>query len=111
MTLLHDERPIGWADWFQLADVEADDVSTGLDFSDSDLALAAAEQGLGAALASLPLVAPAIRAGRLAQPFSLALDPRQSWFAVSTDQELNDASTVAVWRWFQRTAALIEKPS
>jgi LysR family glycine cleavage system transcriptional activator len=111
MTLLHDERPVGWAEWFQLADVAADEVSSGLDFSDSDLALVAAEQGLGAALASLPLAAPAIAAGRLAQPFSLALDPRQSWFAVSTDQELNDASTAAVWRWFERAAAPGEKPS
>lgn len=111
MTLLHDERPIGWAEWFQLTDIVSDDVSTGLDFSDSDLALAAAEQGLGAALASLPLAAPAIATGGVAQPFSLALDPRQSWFAVSTDQELNDASTAAAWRWFQRAAAAVEKLS
>ena len=104
MTLLHDERQAGWADWFRLAGVAADDVSAGLDFSDSDLAMSAAELGLGAALASLALAAPAIAAGRLAQPFKLTLDARQSWFAVSTDRELSDSSTAAVWRWFEGQA-------
>jgi LysR family glycine cleavage system transcriptional activator len=104
MTLLHDERQVGWADWFQLAGVEADDVSAGFDFSDSDFALSAAELGLGTALASLALAAPAIATGRLAQPFTLTLDARQSWFAVSTDKELSDASTAAVWRWFDSQA-------
>jgi LysR family glycine cleavage system transcriptional activator len=111
MALLHDERPNGWAEWFELAGVEPKDVSAGLDFSDSDLALAAAEAGLGAALASLPLAAPAIESGRLAQPFALTLDPGLSWFVLSTDKELRDASTAALWQWFRHAADALGKSS
>ncbi len=103
--LLHDERAVGWNDWFQLADPNVGDVAAGIDFSDSDLALAAAEAGLGVALASLPLAAPSIASRRLMVPVDTPLDPASAWYAVSTDQELADQSTMRVWNWFESKAA------
>ncbi len=103
--LLHDERAVGWEDWFYLAGVDARDVSAGIDFSDSDLALAAAESGLGVALASLPLAATSIASSKLTIPVNLSLDPASSWFAVSTDKELADSFTLGVWKWLEGKAA------
>ena len=101
---LHDERGIGWSEWFERAGVEAGDISAGIDFSDSDLVLAAAEAGLGFALASIPLAKPAIDAGRLVQPFEQLLDPKRTWFATTTGKQFDDIYTSAVWTWIEREA-------
>ncbi len=103
--LLHDERAVGWNDWFQLADGTVGDVTAGIDFSDSDLALGAAEAGLGVALASLPLAAPSIASGKLVVLVDAPLDPVSAWYAVTTGQELSDPSTGRVWTWFEGQAA------
>ncbi len=103
--LLHDERAVGWNDWFQLADPTVGDVAAGTDFSDSDLALTAAEAGFGVALASLPLAAPSIASRKLIVAIDFAIDPASAWYAVSTDQELADQSTARVWTWLEGQAA------
>jgi LysR family transcriptional regulator, glycine cleavage system transcriptional activator len=102
--LLHDERAVGWNDWFQSADCSVGDVAAGIDFSDSDLALSAAEAGLGVALASLPLASASIASRRLVVPVDVRLDPACAWYAVTTDQELADPSTVRVWNWLEGKA-------
>lgn len=104
-TLLHDERAESWSDWFAFAKVKTGNISAGLDFSDSDFALAAAELGLGVALASLPLAQPAIREGRLVQPFAEVLPTGHAWFAISTEAELADPTTHEVWRWLETQSA------
>lgn len=98
-TLLHDERAETWADWFAHQKVKPGNISAGLDFSDSDFALMAAEQGHGVALASLPLAAKAIEEGRLIRPVKGALKTDQAWFATTTAAELADAVTQEVWNW------------
>ncbi len=103
-TLIHDERTEGWGDWFEQAGIESGDISAGLDFSDSDFALTAAELGLGVALASLPLATDAIAAGRLVRPVTEALETGQSWFASTTAKELADPITKDVWNWLASEA-------
>lgn len=98
--LLHDERGIGWSEWFESAGIEIRDVTAGFDFSDSDFATSAAEAGLGFALASVSLAGAALAAGRLVQPFPHTLDPRRTWFATTTQKELEDEYAAAIWRWF-----------
>lgn len=98
-TLLHDERAETWADWFAHQKVKPGNISAGLDFSDSDFALAAAEQGHGIALASLPLAAQAIDEGRLIRPVKGSLKTDQAWFAATTSIELADPVTAQVWNW------------
>ena len=71
----------------------------GLDFSDSDFALQAAEIGLGIALASLPLVATSVQQKNLIRPFAFELETQQSWYALTAAKELNDPFTRQVWEW------------
>ena len=102
LPLLHLERTLGWPDWFERIGINGRDVAAGMDFSDHDLVLAAAEEGLGFALASVPLAEPAVIGGRLARPFEDALDAKRTWFALSTDKELQGDFTRAIWQWFER---------
>lgn len=98
-TLIHDERAEDWSDWFAQAKVKTGSISAGLDFSDSDFALMAAELGHGIALASLPLARGAIEKGRLVRPLKETLKTGHAWFAMSTQAELADPVTRDVWAW------------
>jgi LysR family glycine cleavage system transcriptional activator len=99
--LIHDERPEGWADWFASAGVAAGDIAAGLDFSDRELALRAAERGLGVALATAALleVGHKQRLGSLHRAAAHEAETGLSWFAVTTARERDNAVTDAVWRW------------
>ncbi len=88
-VLLHDDtianeraRP-SWEEWFRLAGVANFDSSGGPHFSDSGLALVAAVDGLGIALASKPLVAAEIAAGRLVAPFDIAVGQHYAYYLVT----------------------------
>ncbi len=99
--LIHTERTETWRDWFELAGVESCDTTAGMDFLDGDLAIMAAERGLGVALASLPLAAEAIAQENLIQPLPLILKTNHAWYALTNEKELADPITKAVWHWFQ----------
>lgn len=87
-ALLHDDtvpelmdRPT-WGEWLQLAGVEGLDDEAGTHFSDSGLALSAAVDGVGVALASKPLVEAEVAAGRLVMPFNIVIRRPQAYFLV-----------------------------
>jgi LysR family transcriptional regulator, glycine cleavage system transcriptional activator len=98
-ALIHDERSEGWHEWFESAGVKVDEVSAGLDVSDSDLALQAALQGHGIALASLPLVQELLDGAQLVQVSPHAFETGHSWYAVSTVKELSERITKNTWDW------------
>ncbi|MBN9222935.1 MAG: hypothetical protein J0I79_33810, partial [Mesorhizobium sp.] len=102
--LIHDERPIGWADWFRHAGITANGTWTGTNFSDSDFALAAAELGQGVALGSLTLAARALSEGALTQPFDHVLETGRTWYAVSTPDRLRGADVRGTWNWLREQA-------
>ena len=104
-TLLHAERSEDWSDWFDHAKVKTGNITTGLDFSDSDFALMAAELGHGVALASLPLAASSLASGRLIRPLQDVLPADQAWFAATNEAELADPITHDAWNWLIRAAA------
>ena len=97
--LIHEEGPVGWADWLVEAGVDAGPVWKGMNVSDGDIALAAAELGQGVALASLFLAGAAIAAGALAQPFAKSTASGRSWYAISTERRLKDEDVRDTWRW------------
>lgn len=66
--LRHTHRP--WSLWFDSVGLHAPTPPSGMIFDDSGLLLDAAAEGLGVALARGPLVAPALRDGRLVRPFA-----------------------------------------
>lgn len=98
--LIHDERSAGWDEWFESAGVTAGEVSAGLDFSDSELALRAAEAGYGIALASKALVVKSVNETRgLIQASHHILRTGDSWFALTTTKELSHPITAEAWNW------------
>ena len=100
-TILHDERPEGWNEWFESAGVETDDISKGLDFSDRELALKAAECGLGVALCDSKFLD--LEASRhLAAASSHHMDTGVGWHALAAESELKDNVTLAVWHWLEK---------
>lgn len=88
-TLIHDDtianeraRP-NWEEWVRLAGVTGIDTNIGPHFSDSGLALAAAIDGLGIALASRPIAATEIAAGRLVAPFKVVVQQPFAYYLVT----------------------------
>jgi LysR family glycine cleavage system transcriptional activator len=102
--LIHEEGPIGWADWLAHAGIEAGKVWKGTNFSDSDIALAAAELGQGVALASLFLAGDALVAGTLIRPFAATVDSGRAWYALSSPERLKDVDVRDVWSWLGQKA-------
>jgi LysR family transcriptional regulator, glycine cleavage system transcriptional activator len=107
LALIHDERSEGWHEWFESAGAKVDNVSAGLDVSNSDLALQAALQGHGIALASLPLVQELLDRAKLVQVSPYAFETGHSWFAVSTMKELSDPITRNAWDWLADVCACL----
>ncbi|QEN90055.1 LysR family transcriptional regulator [Labrys sp. KNU-23] len=99
MPLIHCEHELGWADWLTRAGLETERIWQGSNFSDGDLALAAAELGQGIALGSLPLAQTALAGGLLVQPFAETIETRRAWYALSTPDRLADADVRAAWAW------------
>lgn len=102
-VLLHDDtianeraRP-SWEEWLRVAGVGGVDCSAGPHFSDSGLALVAAVDGLGIALASKPLVADEIAAGRLVAPFDIAVGQHYAYYLV-TPEAISDRPVVTAFR-------------
>jgi LysR family transcriptional regulator, glycine cleavage system transcriptional activator len=101
LPLIHDEGLPGWEDYFEQGGLARSRLPGVLDFSDGDAALAAAEAGLGVALASLALGQKALEKGSLATVGSRSLNSGKSWYAVTNTEELENPHTEAVWRWLE----------
>ena len=113
-VLLHDDtianeraRP-SWAEWLRQAGVTNVDSSVGPHFSDSGLALVAAVDGLGIALASKPLVAAEIAEGRLVAPFDISVGQQYAYYLV-TPEAISARPLVEAFReWLLEEAKLEE---
>lgn len=88
-TLIHDDtianeraRP-SWEEWARLAGVTGVNTSAGPHFGDSGLAVAAAIDGLGIALASKPLAEAEIAAGRLVSPFKVTVQQPYAYYLLA----------------------------
>lgn len=84
--LIHDDtvpdledRPT-WLQWLALAGLPDMPTRRGPRFDDAGLVVASAMAGQGVALAARPLVSAEIAAGRLAEPFALAIPSRFAYF-------------------------------
>ncbi len=103
--LIHNERPLGWTEWCAGAGVVRRDVQKGPNFSDTGLALAAAEAGQGLALGGLALAADALEDGRLVVPFGPAMATEEI-YTVAIHPELEERpDNAAVLAWVMDAAA------
>ena len=103
-ALIHEEGPVGWADWFLHVGLAPAAVWRGANFSDSDTALTAAELGQGVALASSFLAQSALAVGKLAQPLPATIETGRNWYAVSRQERLKDEDVLEVWNWLSAEA-------
>jgi LysR family glycine cleavage system transcriptional activator len=102
-VLIHDDtipdesdRP-SWEAWLKAAAASGVDPNAGPHFSDASLALEAARDGQGVALAPKPLVSAEIAAGRLVIPFGIAIPSRAAYYLV-VPEALAGRSAVAAFR-------------
>ncbi|GIL38924.1 LysR substrate-binding domain-containing protein [Roseiterribacter gracilis] len=93
-----------WRRWCDAANVTGIDVTQGLRFTDSLHAVQAAIAGHGIAIVSLVLVADALAAGLLVQPFAMTLPGETYHFACAP--ALRERADIARLRdWFRDTLA------
>lgn len=109
-VLVHDdtipdlaERPT-WAEWLRQAGVTDVDDARGPHFSNSSLAVEAAIDGLGVALALSPLVSLEIAAGRLVSPFDVHLHTRFAYHLVMAEATAGRPAVQAFRTWLQEEA-------
>ncbi|MBX3648762.1 MAG: transcriptional regulator GcvA [Rhodocyclaceae bacterium] len=93
-----DQRP-SWAEWLRIAGESGADATRGPHFSNSSLAIEAAMDGMGVALALRPLVAADVAAGRLAIPFDIAVPSRYAYWLVSSDETGSRPAVAAFRDW------------
>jgi LysR family glycine cleavage system transcriptional activator len=112
-VLLHDdtianerERP-SWEEWLRVAGVKDVDCNDGPHFSDSGLALVAAIDGLGIALASKPLVAKEIAEGRLVAPFAISVGQHYSYYLVIPEVISTRPVVMAFRQWLLNEAKIV----
>jgi LysR family glycine cleavage system transcriptional activator len=113
-TLIHDDtiaderaRPT-WNEWLRVAGAHDVDATAGPHFRDSGLALAAAIDGLGIALASKPLAATEVASGGLVVPFRISFRERFAYYLVAPDATAQRAPVVALRQWLFAEAAETE---
>jgi LysR family transcriptional regulator, glycine cleavage system transcriptional activator len=97
--LIHDERPEGWHEWCEAVGMLHADASAGLDFSDREMALRAAEAGHGMALCTAAFIGKGSGNDHLFKACSGELDTGLKWRAQTTEKELSDNVTSQVWKW------------
>jgi LysR family glycine cleavage system transcriptional activator len=114
--LLHDESSLvapglpTWAAWFAEAGAAPQGAGQGPLFSNSHMALAAAQAGQGFALGLSPLVDDDLAAGRLTRPFALELEsPYGFWFVCRRDR-LAEPKIAAFRAWVLAEAGAAPLP-
>jgi LysR family glycine cleavage system transcriptional activator len=112
-VLIHDDtipdegdRP-SWADWLRNAGVSGVDARSGPHFSNSGLALAAAADGQGIALAPKAMVAAEVAAGRLAIPFDIDIGSRYAYYLVIREAWAQRPAVAAFRAWLLEQAAKV----
>ncbi len=82
-TLIHvSKRLYEWPEWLEKAKIKYKGFGRGLQLSSSQLATAAAQEGLGVALADSTLSFDEIVQGKLIMPFDILLDTQKSFYLV-----------------------------
>jgi len=113
-TLLHvdwgalRETSPDWRMWLTCAGVEGVDPTRGPAFTVENLAISAAIDGSGVALASTHAVANDLKAGRLVKPFELALPTDFCFWLVAPEKTADRPKVKAFWDWLLAEAAASE---
>lgn len=104
-TLLHIDEPLDWARWLDAAGLSGIDTARGPVFSQRSMAIDAAIDGQGVALARTALGAWDILNGRLARPFTLGLKVPYAYWIVCPKANADLPKIAAFRNWLQAEAS------
>jgi LysR family glycine cleavage system transcriptional activator len=104
-TLLHVNDRQDWSRWLQAANVDSVDASRGPVLNQASMAIDAAVDGQGVALARSALAAWDLLGGRLVRPFSLALPAPFSYWIVCPKATANLPKVAVFTEWLLTEAA------
>jgi LysR family transcriptional regulator, glycine cleavage system transcriptional activator len=89
----------GWAEWLRAAGLSGINAARGPRFSDGALAMQAAAEGQGVALAGRALALDHLAAGRLVQPFEVTIVTDYGFYLVCPKARESEPDLVAFRRW------------
>ncbi len=104
-TLLHIDEPQDWAKWLDAAGIRNVEASRGPVFSQRSMAIDAAIDGQGVALARTALCAGDLLAGRLARPFDFALQVPYAYWILCPKASAELPKIAAFRAWLLAEAA------
>ena len=111
-TLLHSSTTrTAWSRWLSLAGVPGLSARRNLEFDHVHLQLEAAVDGLGVALASLPLIEADLAAGRLVCPIAAPEWRTSDYELVINEDRAEDAAVRAFREWIMAAAGGSRKPA
>jgi len=95
-----------WTTWLKAAGIDRFELRPGLHFDNSAFAIQAAIDGTGIALGDMSLVADDLAAGRLVQPFDLAINgpPMFAYFLVTPLEPATNSLVSCFREWVLREA-------
>ncbi|MBS1190190.1 MAG: transcriptional regulator, LysR family [Rhodocyclaceae bacterium] len=103
-TILDGDKQPNWGDWLRAAGVEGVDARRGPRFSNAVLAVQAAVDGHGVALAMRSLVEDDVAAGRLVIPFDIAVLSPYAYFMVMPEAVAQRSAVTAFREWLLEEA-------
>lgn len=106
VTLIHvSNMPDEWPCWFEAARLRAPVRAAGeVLFESNAMAMQAALDGVGVAMAQLSYVSDAIAAGRLVAPFPIVAHKREAWFLEYRPVRREDPALLAFRAWLHGEA-------
>jgi len=104
-TLLHANGSDDWTNWLTRAGIEGVDVKRGIIFNQASMAIDAAVDGQGVALARTALASWDLIAGRLVRPFRLAFDAPYAFWIVCPKSTADMPKIAAFRDWLLKEAA------
>jgi len=88
-----------WSNWFSAAGVNADNQSAAIRFDSYSLALDAAIDGAGVALALSPFGTSDVNAGRLVKPFDIQAKAYGDWYLAYRENRGKSEKVIAFQNW------------
>ncbi|HYB10630.1 MAG TPA: transcriptional regulator GcvA [Alphaproteobacteria bacterium] len=92
-------RPDDWRMWFNAVGISDIDPDAGPQFESSDLALRAAAESLGVAIASSTLVTEDLKKGTLVVPFDVKLSSAGAYYFVAPEDRRDQPKIIAFRDW------------
>lgn len=106
VPLVHDENTLDWQKWFAMVGVKKTDFVSGLNFSDSAMAMRAALDGIGICLANKELAAPLVAEGHLMEIDRRTLKSATPYRLVTLESKLKRESVSLLWEWLNGQAPI-----